>query len=259
MSQPTNFYAPRQQSAIDNLRYAEQKVDELTRSNPLQSAVVTRGLIKWIGNYTNSGNPDKINFLWIGEFFPGDPNFGGAPQRGFSLVRDDSRGGVSALAMYDPQPNFAGTGLRQVLIMTSGDGQRLMEESRDGGRRWPEEPVPMYSIPESVAQWTDTTSASFATMFEGRVPVVGRTVAYRVWCLNEAATASEFRLRVQGGSGDIVGTTHTLAAGANDVFDAQLDVSSERGTSRIIRWEGRRTSGANKVRAVVIAMRCYTP
>lgn len=259
MSQPTNFYAPRQQSAIDNLRYAEQKVDELTRANPLQSAVVTRGLIKWVGKYINSGNPDHVNFLWIGEFLPGDPNFGGAPQRGFSLVRDDSRGGVSALAMYDPQPNFAGTGLRQILIMTSGDGQRLMEESRDGGRRWPEEPVPMYSVPESVSQWTDTTSATFATMFEGRLPVVGRFVQYRVWCLNEAATASEFRLRVEGASGDIVGTTHTLAAGANSVFDALVDISSERGGSRTIRWEGRRTSGANRVRATMIMMRCYTP
>jgi predicted DNA-binding transcriptional regulator YafY len=87
MTEPTNYYAPRQPSAVDNLRYAQQKVDELTRANPLQSAVVTKGLIKWVGNYVNSGNPDKINFLWIGEFFPGDPNFGGAPQRGFSLVR----------------------------------------------------------------------------------------------------------------------------------------------------------------------------
>lgn len=258
MTQP-NFYAPRQQSVIDNIRYAQQKVDELTRANPLQSAVVTRGLIKWIGNYTNSGNPEKVNFLWIGEFLPGDPNFGGAPQRGFSLVRDDSRGGVSALAMFDPQPNFAGTGLRQILIMTSGDSARLFEESRDGGQRWPELGVPMGPVPESVSLWPDTTAAAFATMFEGRAPIVGRFINYRVWCLNEAATASEFRLRVEAPSGDIFGATHSLAAGANQVFEASLDVASERGGSRVVRWEGRRVSGANRVRALVIAMRCYTP
>lgn len=258
MSQPTNFYAPRQQSLIDNIKYAQDKVDQLSRSNPLQSAVVTRGLIKWIGNYTNSGNPDKVNFLWIGEFFPGDPNFGGAPQRGFSLVRDDSRGGVSALAMYDPNPNFGGSGLRQVLIMTSGDGQRLMEESRDGGQRWPELNIPMCPMPESLATWPDTSSASFATMFEGRVPVVGRRLQYRVWCVNDTGTSSEHRVRVEGGSGDIVGTTHTLGSGSSNVFMDSIDMTSERGSTRIVRWETRVTAGPNKARAVLIFMRCYT-
>lgn len=259
MTQPTNFYAPRQQSVIDNLRYAEQKVDELSRSNPLQSAVVTRGLIKWIGNYVNAGNPDKINFLWIGEFLPGDPNFGGAPQRGFSLVRDDSRGGISALAMYDPVPNFGGSGLRQVLIMTSGDGRRLFEESRDGGQRWPEFGVPMYALPDDTANWADTTNAAFSTIHEGRAPIVGNRIHYRVWCLTEAGTTGEFRLRIEGGSGDILGATHAFAANTNNVVDALVDVASERGNTRTVRWEARRTGGANKVRAMVIAMRCYTP
>lgn len=255
----TNFYAPRPQSEIDNIRYAQQKVDELTRANPLQSAVVSRGLIKWIGRYTNSSNPDKINFLWIGEFLPGDPNFGGAAQRGFSLVRDDSRGGVSALAMFDPSPNFAGTGLRQVLIMTSGDNARLFEESRDGGQRWPELHLPMSPVPESDTLWPDSTSGTFATVFEGRAPIVGRYMHYRVWCLTEAGTTGEFRFRMEGSSGDILGSTHSLAAASNSVFDALVDVSSQRGGTRVIRWEARRTGGANKVRALVIAMRNYTP
>jgi hypothetical protein len=236
-----------------------RKGDELTRANPLQSAVVTKGLIKWVGNYVNSGNPDKINFLWIGEFFPGDPNFGGAPQRGFSLVRDDTRGGRSAIAMYDPQPNFGGTGLRQILIFASGDGQRLMEESRDGGQRWPQVPLDMNPIPESTTLWADTSSGTFATMYEGRVPIIGNRVQYRVWCQNEAATASEFRMRVSGSSGDLVGPTHVLAAGANAVFEDVVNVAVERGGTYDLRWEGRRTSGANKARAALIFARCYTP
>lgn len=259
MSQPTNFYAPREQTLIDNLKYAQDKVDQLTRANPLQSAVVTRGLIKWIGNYTNAGNPNKINFLWIGEFFPGDPNFGGSPQRGISLVRDDSRGGISAISMYDPSPNFAGTGLRQILQFVSGDDRRLMEESRDGGQRWPEVNVPMMPIPESVTLWPNTTNAAFSTLYEARVPIIGNRVQYRVWAWNEAGTSSEFRMRVSAGGGDVFGPTHVLGAAANAVYEDFVPISSDRGSTLDIRWEGRRTAGANNVRSALIFTRCYTP
>lgn len=264
MSSPFNPYAPRDQSAVDIMQYARRAIDEMARSNPLQNAVVSLGLIRWIGNYTNSTNPDKINFLWIGEFFPGDPDMGGRAQRGFSLVRDDSRGGVSAIAMFDPSPDLGNSGLRQVLIFRSGDNQRLFEESRDGGQRWPEENVWLGPIGDSAQLWPGTPNAGpgFSTLWEGRLNVTGNKVRYRMFCYNEPGIASDHRMRVELIGGDAVGPTHALATGAQNVFDSEVDVTAGRGTTVTLRWEARCTTGgggANKTRASAITARCYTP
>lgn len=262
MSSPFNPYAPRDQSAVDTIQYVRRAIDEMARSNPLQNAVVSSGLIKWIGNYTNLTNPDKINFLWIGEFLPGDPAMGGRPQRGFSLVRDDSRQGVSALAMFDPSPNLGGSGLRQVLIMTSGDGKRLFEESRDGGQRFPEDNLWMGPLGDSAQIWPGTPNAGFSTLWEGRASIVGNKIRYRVFCYNDPGVSSESRIRVELSGGDVVGATHVLGSGAQSVFDSEVDVSGGRGTTATFRWESRCTAGgggADKARASVITARCYTP
>jgi hypothetical protein len=259
MSSPFNPYAPRDQSAVDVIQYARRAIDEMARSNPLQNAVVSSGLIRWIGNYTNSTNPDKVNFLWIGEFFPGDPAMGGRAQRGFSLVRDDSRQGVSALAMYDPTPNAGGSGLRQVLIMTSGDGKRLFEESRDGGQRFPEDNLWMGVLGDTASLWPGTTLGTFSTLWEGRVSIVGNKLKYRVFCYNDAGVSSESRMRVELNGGDAVGPTHVLGVGAQTVFDDEVNVAAGRGTTVTFRWETRVTAGAAKSRGSVITARCYTP
>lgn len=259
MSAPFNPYAPRDQTVVDVIMAARRAIDEMTRSNPLQSAVVSSGLIKWLGNYPNAGSSDPINFLWIGEFLPADPDMGGAAQRGFSLVRDDSRGGISALAMYDPSPDAAGSNLRQVLIMTSGDGVRMFEESRDGGQRWPEETMWLGPIGDDTNLWPGAASATFATLWEGRGSLVGNRLKYRVFCANGAGTSGEYRMRVSLASGDVTGPTHTLGSGAQNVFDDEVDVAAGRGETVAIRWEARRTAGANKTRASVISARCYTP
>jgi len=259
MSAPFNPYAPRDQSATEVIAYVRRAIDEMTRSNPLQNAVVSLGLIKWIGNYTNAGNPDRINFLWIGEFFPGDPDMGGRPQRGFSLVRDDSRGGISAIAMFDPTPDTGNSGLRQVLIFRSGDNKRLFEESRSGGQRFPEDPVWMGPIGNVINAWPGTDQASFSVLWEGRASVVGNHLHYRAFCGNESGVASEHRMRVSLGGTDISGSTHVLASGAQDVFDSSVDVTSMRGETVTVRWEARRTAGTNLTRATIISARCYTP
>jgi len=262
MSSPFNPYAPRDQSAVEVMQYTRRAIDEMTRSNPLQNAVVSSGLIRWIGNYTNLGNPDKVNFLWIGEFLPGDPSMGNKPQRGFSLVRDDSRQGVSAIAMYDPTPNAGGSGLRQVLIITSGDAKRLFEESRDGGQRYPEENVWMGTLGDSSQIWPGITAGTFSTLFEGRVNIVGNKVRYRIFAFNDPGVSSEYRMRVSLDTGDVVGPTHVLGSGAQALFDSEVDVTAGRGTTVAIRWEGRSTGGAggaNKVRGSIVTVRCYTP
>jgi hypothetical protein len=96
-------------------------------------------------------------------------------------------------------------------------------------------------------------------MYEGRVPIIGNRIQYRIWGWNETATTSEFRMRVSGSGGDLVGPTHVLGAGLNSVFEDVVNVAVERGGTYDIRWEARRTSGANRVRAALIFVRCYTP
>lgn len=259
MSSPEpEYYAPRVPTLVDSTSYTNRLVDQIVRSNPLTDASVSGGLMRWLGNYTDGGG-SPINFLWIGEFFPADPNLGGIAQKGFSLVRDDSRGGVSAIAMYDANPT-ASPGLKQTLFFTSGDGKRLMEESRDGGQRWPEVAVPMGVVGNSTAAWPAVnTTAAYAALFEGRFSVIGNQLYYRMFCATDAATPGTYQMRVEGPSGDLVGPTHALAAATTAVFEGSVDVTSVRGLTLRAFWEGNRTSGTGNLRASPMSVRCYTP
>lgn len=260
-----NYSTPRDPSAMDSVLYAKRVADAILRNNPLTDATVNRGLIKWLGNYANGGGtgPDKINFLWIGEFLPPDTNLPGSPgQRGFSLVRDDSRGGVSAIAMYDPSPSSGGA-LKQALFFTSGDGKRLAEESRDGGWKYPHQQVPMGYIGGNALDWIGTTSAAptFATIAEGRFSVLSNRLAYRVFCsVDSGATGGNYRIELESEAGTFhTGTVHSLGAGpTSTVFDDFIDVTAFRGQSMIVRWQANRVGGANSVRSSVLTMRNFT-
>jgi hypothetical protein len=249
-------YAPRSPTILDNLGYTQRVVDAILRNNPLTDAMVSEGLVRWIGNYTNAGNPDKINFMWIGEFFPADPNLGGIAQRGISMVRDDSRGGVSAFAMYDPNPG-AGGGLRQVITLTSGDARVLARESRNGGWGWPEENVAMCPL-GFLDQWPGTQSAAFDTLAEGRANALGRQLHYRVWFVATNGAAGEGRVRVEGVGGDVMSSVTTIGVNGSQVAEGVIDISASRGSTVPVRLEARRTNGAGEMRAVAISIRSYT-
>lgn len=252
-----DYYSPRAPSGLDVLAYTRRVVDSLHRNNPLTDAVVSRGLIRWVGNYVNSGNPDKINFLWIGEFFPADTNLGGISQRGFSLVRDDSRGGVSAVAMFDSNPSGGG-GLRQQLFITSGDNQRLAVESRNGGWTWPEELIPLAPMGNDTLKWPGTESGSFDTLWEGKFNVLGRHLAYRLFAANDNGASGEFRVRAETSAGDLVSTVHTLGVNLQNVFDSSFSVAAARGTTASIRIEARRTNAVGACRITPVSLRCYS-
>lgn len=253
------YYAPRVPTLVDTTSYTNRLVEQIVRTNPLTDASVSNGLMRWLGNY-NDGGGNPINFLWIGEFNPADPNLPGTPsQKGFSLVRDDSRGGVSAIAMYDANPT-ASPGLKQTLFFTSGDTKRLFEESRDGGQRWPEALVPMGVLGNNTALWPGVnTTGAFTSLFEGRFSVVGNRLYYRVFCATDAATPGTFRMRVQSPGGDLVGPTHAVAAAGLAVFEDFVDVTVNRGLTVRAFFEGNRTSGAGNLRASMMSVRCYTP
>lgn len=259
-----DYYTPRDPSVLDSIAYARRLADSILSTNPLTDAVVSRGLIKWLGNYANGGGtgPDKINFLWIGEFLPADTNLPDSPpQRGFSLVRDDSRGGISAIALYDPTPATGGA-LKQRLLFTSGDGKILFKESRDGGQQWPETNVPMGYIGSDATKWLGTNSASptYGTIAEGPFSVVGNLMDFRVFMATDAGTSADFRLEVEGPGGVfLTGATHSLGPFSNALAIGSLNVSAFRGQSATARWQGRVTGGAGLARSSVLWMRNYTP
>lgn len=255
------FYIPQDADLVDIVRYIQGVVEKSLRNNPLTNAAITRGLMKWFGNYDNSTpGTGKINFLWIGEFNPADTNLpGNPPQRGFSLVRDDSRGGISAINLYDPTPAGPG-GLRQRLAFTSGDNQRMFEESRDGGVRWPQENVWMGPWGSNTADWVMTDSASYDTLWEGRVNIIGNEIHYRFGCATTAGATANYRMRIEGTPvGDIIGTVHSLGATSSAVADSTINVAAARGGTYTIRWEAQRTNGVGQARATCVSVRCFTP
>jgi hypothetical protein len=250
-----SYYTPQSPSVLDIVGYTQRVVDAILRNNPLHNASVDSGLMRWLGNYTNTDG-SRINHLWIGEFYPADPNLpGDPPQRGFSLVRDDSQGGQYAFALYDHNPS-AGDGLRQTIHFRSGDGEQLAIESRQGGWYYPEENVWMGSRDSDLALWPGTDSASYSTIYEGRVNVIGTHLRYRVWNACTGGAAGNFRFRVQTEGGDLVSAVHSLPANANGVLDSELDIRSARGRVIPVYLEAQRTNGVGKVRSSVISVRC---
>lgn len=259
MTQPS-YYTPRTPSALDTVGYTQRVVDAILRNNPLHNAAVDSGLMKWFGNYQNT-NGDTINYLWIGEFFPADPNLPGSPpQKGISMVRDDSRGGQSAFALYDHAPN-SGDGLRQTIHVGSGDGHQMFMEAREGGQEWPRNDISMYARDSDLALWPGTDAASFSAIYEGQVSIVGRFIRFRMWDACTGGAVGRFRLRVVDATGvnpDIISTIHDLPANANGVFDSEVNVAVLRGGNATVFWEAARTNGVGKARTVPISITCYS-
>lgn len=251
-------YAPKNPSILDNLGYTQRVVDAILRNNPLTGAVIGSGLMRWLGNYVDSGGVDKINFLWIGEFQPMDTNLGpNVRQRGFSLVRDDSRGGKSAIALFDATPS-AGGGLRQTLFIHSGDDKRLAWEHRDGGWNWPQENVAMAPVSSDALQWPYASGGAFGVVAEGRGNILGRTLHYDLRIATTGGAAGEFRVRCGTFSGDVTGPTHVLGVNANSLVSGTIDVSAGRGGTFGVFVDARVTNAVGKAHAVPLTIRCYT-
>lgn len=253
-------YTPRDFTALDILGAAKRTADAILRTNPLTNAIISHGLMKWIGNHTKTASSDKIEFLWIGDFFPPDSTMGGIPQKGVVMFRDDSSGGQYSWALYDHDPGGDSLGLRQTIHLQSGDGRRMYTEARHGGLLWPQSDIYMGVTSNDITQWASCSvgAASFQTVAEGRVSVVGNHVVARYWAATTDGAAGEWRIRIETPSGDILGPTRSLGVNANTAFEDQLDVTLQRGDTRVIRLEARTTNSTGKARAQPISFRCYT-
>lgn len=248
-------FTPYPPSMIDNLQYTQQLADAIMRNNPLVNAVVPYGLMKWYGNYTDvDGSP--VNFLWIGEFLPSDPNMGGKAQKGFSLVRDDSTHS-SAIAMYDRNP---ATPLRQTLTVSSWDNQPMLSESRSqGGISFPRQQIPMGRADGSYTQFPQTANTTVSTLMEGRLSGTGNTLHYRIWGNSDPTSSGQVRMRVTDGAISIVGAWHTIPLNGNAIFDSTIDITAVRGHLEAnVYMEAQVTSASGKVYCSQIVLTVYS-
>lgn len=254
-------YTPRDLSALDALLAAKRTADAILRNNPLTDAVVSHGLMKWIGNHANIFGSGNVNFFWVGEFLPADPTMGGRPQCGVAMWRDDSTGGTLAFALYDHNPGGDGLGLRQTLHFDGGDGKQLWQEARNGGQRWPQVNIAMGMTSANVSEWQKTlgTANNFQTIGEGRFSVLGNHVSARFWFGTIGGAAGEARVRIEvPGGTDIVGNTFTMGVNSNNAFEDKINVSSQRGNTVVIRFEVRTTNSTGQACGSVISFRNYT-
>lgn len=254
-------YTPRNITALDALLSARRVADQILRNNPLTNAVVSTGLMKWTGNHVKTVGPNKVDFLWIGDFFPADTTLGGIAQKGIVMYRDDSTGGTISFAIYDHDPGGDSLGLRQTIHLSSGDGDPLLTEARHGGQQWPESNIAMGVVSQEITDWARTPvtpTGAFVTLAEGRVNVVGNHLIGRYWAATLSGATGEFRIRVEGFAGDIIGPLRSLGVSSNTVFEDQLDVSSERGETRTVRLEARTSNTTGFAYVAPVSFRCYT-
>lgn len=253
------FYTPRSPSATDTIAYTRRVVEQILRNNPLTNATVSGGLMRWLGNYQYGDGSGQIRHLWIGDIGPNDPNLGGIPQRAFIATRDDSRGGVDAIRLYDSNPSEPG-GLKQRLMLISGDTQPLMyEERRRGGVEFPTVSVQLSLYGDDVTKWAAASSGTFAAMSLGGFSVVGHDLEYVFFTSSlSGGPAGEFRVRIDHDSGQLFGPVHVLPAGTESPFQGRIAVGGLRGQVVAVRIEGRVTSGTGKVYCTPSTMHCYT-
>lgn len=259
-------YTPRSYSELDWIAAAKRTADAILRSNPLTNAVITKGLTQWRGNHVDI-NGDKVEYIWFGDFLPADSTMGGIPQKGVVFRRDDSTAasvddGMLAFALYDHDPGGGGLGLRQTIHWGSLDGDRLMSESREGGQQWPQENIAMGPLPREKLDWVKTPTVpdnAWWTLWEGRANILGNNVVARYWAATTNGAAGEFRLRVEGGGGDIIGPIRSLGVNTDFVFEDTVSVIADRGDTRTIRLEARTTNTTGFARMQCISARCYSP
>lgn len=251
-------FTPYPPSVVDNIQYAQDLADAIMRNNPLVGAVIPSGLMKWYGNYTN---PDgsKVNFLWIGEFLPADPNMGGRPQKGFSLVRDDGTHST-AFSLFDHSP---GTPLKQTMSLFSYDGQAMLDESRNqGGWSFPGLWFPMYPNSLQLSAWPQRNSGS-ADVVWGQCSAVGHMLDVQTQIITDAGVSATLTVRADDGLGHTVtGTPHVVGGSSNTGFLDTLDISSMRGAKVFTAYVNLNITagggGAGNAYANVHSSRCYS-
>lgn len=241
MSSPIDeqYFAPTPPSDTNILQDTKRIADQILRSNPLRNARVDGGLTKWMGAYGGE-------FAWLGEFFPGDPNRDGAPQRGISFVRDDPQQ-KTAFAMYDPNPS-AGRPLRQRIFMDDADGRRLLHEGDNGGLAYPYWPIQLFRA--DSGGYVQTNQTTDRLIFTGRTAVMGRHVEVVGFGTSFSGESGRVFTKVTGDGGAFVFSPEFNYTGVGGfTLTADLGISGTLRDSAVVTVEVycRKTAGAGDI------------
>ncbi|MCG3756684.1 hypothetical protein [Amycolatopsis sp. Poz14] len=186
---------PRGASIVDPIADAKRVIDAAVRTNPLRNAVVDEGVVRWRGAYNSLGRDSY--FVKIGEQddAPRDP-VRNAPQRGFSVRRDDPTGS-EAIRVYDHTAEQHPSGpLRQKVAIFDYLGNRIVQEGELGGLTAPQMAVVLYSLTDNFT--ASATVSGWQTVAGGETYKNGHVVTARgrVYC--PYAYTTQARLVVSG-------------------------------------------------------------
>lgn len=233
------YYAPTPPSDTNILQDTRRIADQILRSNPLKNARVDGGLTRWEGAYGGE-------FAWFGEFYPGDPNRDGAPQRGISLVRDDPQR-KTAFAMYDPNPS-AGRPLRQRIFMDDADGRRLLHEGDSGGLAYPYWPIQLFRADQGG--YIQTNQTTDRLIFTGRTANMGRHVEVVGFGTSFSGESGAVYVKVSGDGGtSATSSTYNYSGVGGFTLTVDLGASGTLRNSGVLTVEvyARKTGGPGDI------------
>jgi len=247
-------YTPRQSDMVDAAAAATRIAEQQMRSNPIENAVVTKGLTRFVGNYGS-------DFAWFGEITPYDLNleddFGNnMPQRGIVFVRDDPQHN-SAFAMYDWNPQV-GVPLRQRVSMHDADGKVVYEEGAAGGRGFPDQPLIMYQ--RETIDAAGVSVGADTIQYSGAGNLTGRRVDFQAsWAAVGTVTVSAY-LKLQGGGVTITTPTVVQSGAQNFLYDS-IDVGTIFDATDFINieWHAWRSAGTGTFFPRIYRCRTYSP
>lgn len=213
-------YTPRSSDLVDAVAEARRIATQQMRSNPMEDAVVTKGLTRFVGNYGS-------DYAWFGEFTPPDQNmvdeFGNLmPQRGVVFWRDDPQHNI-AFALYDWDPQV-GVPLRQKIAMNDADGKVMMQEGPSGGRRFPDKAIPLY--PRINIESPGGGSTTDEIVFMGSGNLIGTHMHVGgTWVFGGGSATMSGYVRFSGGGVNVNGPAFG-GAGASGSFNQIVDISA---------------------------------
>ncbi|MEU3649791.1 hypothetical protein AB0E59_40920 [Lentzea sp. NPDC034063] len=233
------YFTPTPPSKTAILADTKRIADQILRSNPLKNARVDGGLTRWEGAYGGE-------FAWFGEFYPGDPNRDGKPQRGISLVRDDPQQ-KTAFAMFDPHPE-EGRPLRQRIFMDDADGHPLLHEGENGGWAYPFLPIQLFRADQGG--YIQTNQTTDRLIFTGRSAVMGRHVECQGFGTSANNESGLIYMRVTGNNGEVVTAPafeYTGVGGFTLTADLGADGGVRNATEMTVDVFARKTGGPGDI------------
>lgn len=232
-------YVDQPEDLASRIRRIEAELADLRRRSGLSSATIRRGGITLTDDSRlNVVDADGDLLLRVGSL--GYDYDDGRPQQGFEAHYEN---GAPALAVWNPEHGQPSGGQFVAAYNHSGPVVLGTDAESSFGLARPWLPVVMQRL--DAAGLGQTTSASFAAVYEAFSHQQHPWIAARCYAYADAGTTGEVRLTVNGTQ---VGDVITLAAGGSAVEARQARVEGLPfgGVAQVL-YEMRRTGGTGAV------------